>query len=130
MRNNITMRHIRRSMFVSRSLLRCIAHRLYLFSPDGKLLAAAGGRPARMGEVQIWDVEKRVLKVSVPVGFDTVYGVNWSPDGKLVSFGCPDKTVRAIDASTGKQVLQQMAHDDWVLDTVFSTNGSYVVSVG
>ena len=43
-----------------------------------------------MGEVQIWDVEKRTLALSVPVGFDTVYGVAWSPDGKVVSFGCPD----------------------------------------
>jgi len=100
------------------------------FSPDGKLLAAAGGQPGRMGEVQVWDVEKRELKVSAPVGHDTVYGVGWSPDGAHVSFGMPDKTVRAIEAKTGKQVLQQMAHEDWVLDTVFSTNGTHVISVG
>ena len=100
------------------------------FSPDGRLLAVAGGQPARMGEVQIWDVESRQLKLSVPVGPDTVYGVNWSPDGRLVSFGCPDKTVRAIEVATGRQVLQQMAHEDWVLDTVFSTNGSHIISVG
>src|SRR5690606_7495306 len=53
-----------------------------------------------------------------------------SPDGTLVSFGMPDKTIRAIEAATGKQVLQQMAHEDWVLDTVFSTNGTHVISVG
>lgn len=100
------------------------------FSPDGTLLAVAGGQPARMGELQVWDVAQRKLRISVPVGHDTLYGVNWSPDGRWVSFGCPDKTVRAIEAATGKQVLQQMAHEDWVLETVFSTNGSHVVSVG
>ena len=56
----------------------------------------------------------------MPVGYDTVYGVSWSPDGKLVAFGCPDNTVRAIDAATGKQVLQQGSHNDWVLER-FST---------
>jgi WD40 repeat protein len=100
------------------------------FSPDGKRLAACGGRPAQMGEIQIWDVEKRRLTMSVPVGFDTVYGVNWSPDGKFLSFGCPDNAVRAIDAGTGKQVLLQSSHSDWVLDTVFTHKGDQLVSVG
>ena len=100
------------------------------FSPDGKRLAACGGRPAQMGEVQIWDVEKRTLALSVPVGFDTVYGVAWSPDGKVVSFGCPDNTLRAIDAATGTQVLQQTSHSDWVLGTSFNAAGDQLVSVG
>ncbi len=100
------------------------------FSPDGRSLAVAGGNPSRRGEIQVWDVPSRELKLSIAVGHDTLYGVRWSPDGSRIAFGCPDKTVRAIDATTGRQVLQQMAHEDWVLDTVFSTNGTHVVSVG
>ncbi|MEA3210058.1 MAG: hypothetical protein QOE70_3115 [Chthoniobacter sp.] len=100
------------------------------FSPDGKKLAACGGRPAQMGEVQIWDVEKRRLTLSAPIGFDTVYGVSWSPDGQAVSFGCSDNSIRAIDAGTGQQVLQQISHNDWVLDTVFTHKGDQLVSVG
>jgi WD40 repeat protein/mono/diheme cytochrome c family protein len=99
------------------------------FSPDGKRLAVAGGSPARMGEIQIWDVEKRQLLLSVNATFDTLYGVSWSADGSKVAFGCADNTVRAIDAATGKQVLYQGAHNDWVLDTVFSTDSSHLVSV-
>src|SRR5258708_31166028 len=99
------------------------------FSPDGKSLAVAGGCPCRFGEVQVWDVEKRKLKLSIPVTFDTVYGVTWSPDGSKIAFCCADKTLRAIEASTGKQILYQGAHNDWVLETVFSTHASHLISV-
>jgi WD40 repeat protein len=99
------------------------------FSPDGKLLAVAGGSPGRFGEIQVWDVAKRKLKLSVSVTFDTVYGVSWSHDGSKLAFGCADNTVRAIDSTTGKQVLYQGAHDDWVLGTVFSKDSTYLVSV-
>jgi WD40 repeat protein len=99
------------------------------FSPDGKYLAVTGGDPGRCGEIQIWDVAKKNLKLSVAVIFDTLYGARWSPDGTKISFGCPDNTLRAIDAKTGKPVLFQGAHNDWVLDTVFSTDGSHLVSV-
>ena len=100
------------------------------FSPNGQLLAVAGGNPARMGELQIWNVARRKLLLSVTVGFDTLYGVSWSPDGKTIAVGCSDNNVRAFDAETGEQVLQQGASGDWVLGTVFSKDGSHLVSVG
>jgi WD40 repeat protein len=99
------------------------------FSPDGKRLAVAGGSPGRFGEIQVWDVAKRKLKLSVSVTYDTVYGVSWSHDGEKLAFGCADNTVRAIDSTSGKQVLYQGAHDDWVLGTVFSKDSTYLVSV-
>jgi len=99
------------------------------FSPDGKLLAVSGGSPGRFGEVQIWDVAKQKLKQSIPVTFDTIYGISWSHDGTKLAFGCGDNTLRAIDANTGQQILFQGAHSDWVLATTFSVDSSYVVSV-
>jgi WD40 repeat protein len=99
------------------------------FSPDGKTLAVTGGDPGRFGEVQLWDVEKKKLRLSVPVSYDTVYGVSWSPDGTKVAFGCADNTTRAIEVETGKQVLFQGAHSDWVLGTSFSQDGKHLVSV-
>lgn len=99
------------------------------FSPDGKSLAVAGGSPGRFGEIQIWDVEKKKLRQSVSLTYDTLYGVSWSPDGSKIAVGCPDNTLRAIDATNGKQILYQGAHADWVLGTAFSTDGRFVVSV-
>ena len=101
------------------------------FSPDGKWLAVTGGSPARMGEVQIWDVATRQLNLSVPVTFDTVYGASWSHDSARVGFGCAtDNSVRIIEAATGKQLFFNGAHSDWVLDTVFSKDAANLVSVG
>jgi len=99
------------------------------FSPDGKSLAVAGGSPGRFGEIQVWDVARRRLKLSHTMTADTLYGASWSPDGTKIAFGCADNTLRAIEATSGKQVLFQGAHNDWVLDTAFSREGDYLVSV-
>ena len=90
-----------------------------IFSPDGKLLAVSGGSPGRMGEIQVWDVAKKRLKMSAPVAYDTVYGAAWSPDMKIITFGCADNTLRGIDSTSGEQVLFMGGHNDWVRDTIF-----------
>lgn len=115
------------------------------FSPDGRRIAVAGGNPGRMGELQVWsrqtaDAAERenapapddpwVLDLSLPVTFDTIYGASWSPDGKLIAVGCSDSIVRAFNSESGEQVFFNGAHEDWALDTVFSVDGSHLVSVG
>lgn len=99
------------------------------FSPDGKWLAVSGGDPGRFGEIQIWDTAKNSLKISIPVSFDTVYGVSWSPDSKIVACGCTDNTIRGFEAANGKQVIFQGAHSDWVLGSSFSRDGQHLVTV-
>ncbi|HHK40822.1 MAG TPA: hypothetical protein ENJ50_00260, partial [Planctomycetaceae bacterium] len=110
------------------------------FSPDGKRLAVTGGLPGRAGELQIWELQESTadgkpvlsgeLALSIPVTHDTVYAGKWSPDGKLVVVGCADNSVRVFDAASGEQVLFQGAHNDWVLDAVFSVDGKHLMSVG
>lgn len=98
------------------------------FSPDGTKLAVAGGNPGRMGELQIWDVAAKELLFSLPLTADTIYGASWSPDSKLVAVGASDNAVRAFDTETGDQVFFNAVHDDWPLATVFSVDGSLLVS--
>ena len=100
------------------------------FSADGKVLLAAGGAPARFGEVQIWDVDKRELIRAVRACEDTVFGASLSPDDKLFAFGCPDQTVRIHERAGGKELQKSSYHENWVLDTVFTVDGKKVVSVG
>ena len=111
------------------------------FTDAGMRLAAGGVAPSlslitlatpafpKFGDIPTNEVTATKLKLANSVTYDTVYGVSWSPDGTKIAFGCADNTIRAIDATTGKQILYQGAHSDWVLDTVFSVDGQHLVSV-
>lgn len=98
------------------------------FSPDSSRLAVAAGTPAESGELQVWDVASRQLKLSLPVSSDTLSGARWSPDGTQIAFGSVN-IVRGVNAETGEEVLFQGAHEDWVLDTVFTVDGGHLVSI-
>jgi mono/diheme cytochrome c family protein/dipeptidyl aminopeptidase/acylaminoacyl peptidase len=100
------------------------------YSADGATLIAAGGTPARFGEVQIWDPATGKLKRSITLTTDTVFGASISPDGKEIAVGGADNSVRLIDASSGKELQKIGNHENWVLGTVFGVDGKRVVSVG
>ncbi len=101
------------------------------FTPDGKTLVAAGGDPARGGEVQIWDVAARKQRASIANGPDTFFGGALSPDGKLVAAGGgSDKSVRLIDVESGKEIRRLDHHEDWVFQTAFGVDGKRLVTVG
>src|SRR5262245_29443885 len=57
------------------------------FSKDGSMLVAGGGTPARFGEIQMWDRAAGMLKWSLTLTGDTVFGVSLSPDGTRVAAG-------------------------------------------
>jgi WD40 repeat protein len=99
------------------------------FSQDGSTLVAAGGTPARFGEIQIWDVASGKLRRSVTVTGDTVFGVSTSPDASRIAVGCTDNTVRIFDASSGKELFKIGNHENWVLGTAFDHAGKRIVSV-
>lgn len=59
------------------------------FSPDGTILATAGGSEY---EVRLWDVESGDLLHSLPHN-DQLSSVAFSPDGKLLAVGCFDNNI-------------------------------------
>jgi WD40 repeat protein len=99
------------------------------YSPDGTKLAASGGSPGRIGEIQVWNAADNSLLLAAPFSIDTLFGVSWSTDGAQIAFGCPDNSGRVIKADTGEQVLKFDHHTDWVLGAVFSLDDKHMVSV-
>jgi WD40 repeat protein len=100
------------------------------FSKDGSILVAAGGTPARFGEIQIWDLKTEKIRQSITFTSDTVFGASLSPDASRIAAGCADNTVRIVDAATGKELFKIGNHENWVLGTVFGVDGKRIVSVG
>jgi WD40 repeat protein len=98
------------------------------FSKNGKLLAVSGGAPALMGEIQIWDVEKKSLIRAAPLSTDSIYGVSFSPEGDRIACGGADKSVRLINVADGKELFKFDNHSDWVFGTAFSIDGKRVLS--
>src|ERR1700676_5087445 len=54
------------------------AVRAVAFSHDGKLLAAAGGLPARKGEIKIWNVATKEPVATIAGHADCIYAVAFS----------------------------------------------------
>ena len=100
------------------------------FSKDGSTLVAAGGTPARFGEIQIWDAGSGKLRRSLTLTGDTVFGASISPDASTVAVGCTDNSVRIVDAVSGQERFKIGNHENWVLGTVFGVDGKRIVSVG
>src|SRR5580692_10723485 len=61
------------------------AVRAVAFSHDGKLLAAAGGLPARKGEVKIWDLSTQSVATTITGHSDCIYAVAFSPTGTTLA---------------------------------------------
>ena len=101
------------------------------FSQDGKWLVTGGGDPSRSGELMIWDVAKQTLvKEFKDAHSDTIFGAQFSRDGKQLLSGAADKFVKIFDVTTGKHVRSFEGHTHHVLDVSWKADNTSIASAG
>ena len=102
------------------------------FSPDGALVATAGGwaEGGVDGTVRLWDAATRSVVAVLQGHTDEVNSVAFSPDGALAS-GSKDGTVRLWDVGTRSVVATFEGHTDGGVNSVaFSPDGNTLASGG
>src|SRR5262249_37373441 len=102
------------------------------FSNDGKLLACGGGAPTQEGELKILDVGsgKVTQDIKNNVHSDTVCGVSFSPDDKMLASCGADKFVKTFDVSSGRFLKSFEGHTHHVLGVGWSKDGKLLASGG
>jgi WD40 repeat protein len=101
------------------------------FSLDGKLLAVAGGEPTVEGEIKVFEVGSWKKFAEVKNGHsDTVYGICFSPDAKMIATGSADKFVKVWEIPSGKFVKSFEGHTHHVLDIGWMSDGKLLASAG
>lgn len=101
------------------------------FSPDGTMLAAGGGEASRSGELTLWNVaDGKLIRSFEDAHSDTVYGVDFSRDGKLLASAAADKFVKVFDLATGEHVRSYEGHTHHVMDVSWKGDGTQLASAG
>src|SRR5258708_12911402 len=118
------MRGVMKILPLVRSLFVILAVVVTSFRP-GATAQAQGTQPISVSNAD------KVQRIALLQGHTAaVFGLAFSPDGKMLASGGIDKTVRVWDVKTAKQTAQFDGHTKQVILVRFSADGATVFSMG
>ncbi len=92
-------------------------------SPDGRLLALAGGKPF----VTLWDIASReaIARIRTTNGN---YTVAFSPDGKWIAAAGQDAVIRVFEVASRRELFELRGHSRPIGNVTFSPDGKWLAS--
>jgi WD40 repeat protein len=95
------------------------------FSPGGDTLALASSCCPR---VSLWSAFRPVQFAAIAGHTNAAAGVAFSPSGRLLATVGRDRTVRIVEAATGRQLQAVSGHEFWVEDVAFFADEDRLVT--
>jgi mono/diheme cytochrome c family protein len=96
------------------------------FSPDNKLIAAAGADRA----IRIYEVETGKETATIEDHADWIYDLAFSPDGKRLASASRDKTSKVFDVAKKESLVTFPTHAEPVYSVAYGPDGKTIASAG
>ena len=100
------------------------------FSPNGKLLAAAGGRPSESGSLALYEWPDGSLMRRMETHKDVIYSATWRSDSKAIATASADRTIHIHDVSETKPHRVLEGHSRAVLAVLYLSGDAELLSAG
>lgn len=103
--------------------------RALTFSPDGKILAVAGGMAGQSGAAVLVDFSSGAV-TPISTAKDELLAVAFSPDGKLVAAGGANNVAEVWNVADKQLVATLKDHTGWITGLAFSPDGKLLATGG
>jgi WD40 repeat protein len=101
--------------------------RALTFSPDGKLLAVAGGMAGQSGTAVLVEFSTGAV-TPISTAKDELLAVAFSPDGKLVAAGGANNIAEVWNVADKRLVATLKDHTGWITGLAFSPDGKLLAT--
>ncbi|MBX3468882.1 MAG: hypothetical protein KF878_18585, partial [Planctomycetes bacterium] len=98
------------------------------FTPDGRLLLAAGGDGAARGSAVVFEVATGLVRARVDDARDAFLAADLREDHTLLAVGGPLRVVDVYRVATGERAYRLEGHTNWITAVAFSPDGALLAT--